>query len=63
MELSENNFNRLKKLKELNEASSYAEVMKEAIRLYEFMLLEELEGSNFYVKESNGELVRLRIFK
>lgn len=63
MELGEEDFRRLLALKEVNAAKNYSDVLKEALRLYDFILSEEFQGSKFYTKEKDGELVRIRIFK
>lgn len=55
MQLPEHSFERLKRLKELGGGASYSEIMKDAIKLYEKVLLEELKGSKFYMKEGEDE--------
>jgi hypothetical protein len=42
MALSSNSFDRLNRLKDMSEASTYTEVMKDALRLYEFFLEQDL---------------------
>lgn len=48
---------RLKHLREVTEASSYAEVVKNALRLYEIVIQETENGNSFAVidKEKNAK--------
>jgi hypothetical protein len=62
MELSQSSFDRLNRIKDLVEAPSYTEVMKDALRLYEFIVQKDCEGSNFFFKSENGELAQIKIF-
>jgi len=62
MELSEGSFNRLNRLKEMVEAPSYTEVMKDALRLYEYIVLQDNEGAQFQIKNKSGEIEKLKIF-
>jgi IS1 family transposase len=62
MELSATSFERLNRLKEMAEASSYTEVMKDALRLYEYFLQKDAEGAQFQVKSKNGEISEIKIF-
>jgi hypothetical protein len=62
MELSQNSFDRLNRLKEMAEASSYTEVMKDALRLYEYILQKDAEGAQFQVKSKNGVVSEIKIF-
>jgi hypothetical protein len=62
MELSQGSFDRLNNLKEMTEASSYTEVMKDTLRLYEYFVQKDGEGSNFLVKSKNGEISEIKIF-
>jgi hypothetical protein len=47
MELSPRSFERLDKLKDLVEASSYTEIVKDAFRLHEPFVEKDSEGSSF----------------
>jgi len=62
MDLSELSMNRLKDLKEKVEPSSYADVMKEALKVYEFMLNEENNGTEFFFKRNGGEITPIKLF-
>jgi hypothetical protein len=62
MELSSNSFERLKRLKELVDAPSYTEVMKDALRLYEYVTTADNEGAKFLVKDKDGHIAEIKIF-
>jgi hypothetical protein len=62
MELSKGSFERLKRLKQLVEAPSYTEVMKDALRLYEYFVLSDNEGAQFMVKDKDGNVSGIKIF-
>ncbi|MCU1386449.1 MAG: hypothetical protein JWL71_5146 [Acidobacteria bacterium] len=53
---------RLQKLKERTEAASYAEVIRNALRLFEALVEEHEKGSEFALRGPNGELVAYKIF-
>jgi len=53
---------RLNALKLKTEASSYAEVMKNALRLYEALIEETESGKQFLVRDENGVLSPYRMF-
>lgn len=53
---------RLAALKAKTEASSYAEVMKNALRLYEALIEEIEQGRSFYVKDEQGNVVPYKMF-
>lgn len=61
LELSERPFKRLTELKEKTEATSYAEVIKNALRLYEFFISTQENGKRILLQDSNGEAVVLEI--
>jgi metal-responsive CopG/Arc/MetJ family transcriptional regulator len=60
IELPEASFERLNRLKEKTEASSYAEVLKNALRLYEALVLEAEAGNEISIKEKSGVRVTYR---
>jgi len=62
MELSQNSFERLNRLKETVEATSYTEVMKDALRLYEYVIQKDNEGAQFQVKSKDGNISEIKIF-
>ena len=53
---------RLQRLKERTEAASYAEVIRNALRLFEALIDEHEKGAEFSLKRSNGESVAYKIF-
>lgn len=62
MDLPKKSKQRLDTLKDITEASSFAEVIREALKLYEFFVLEEEEGSAFYVKRKGETEKEIKIF-
>ena len=62
MELPQPSIERLKSLKAKTEAASYAEVTKNAYRLYDMLIEMQESGKSLMVKEANGELSELRVF-
>jgi Arc/MetJ-type ribon-helix-helix transcriptional regulator len=53
---------RLQKLKDSTEAASYAEVIRNALRLFEALAEEHAKGSEFSLKRADGEIVQYKIF-
>jgi hypothetical protein len=53
---------RLQRLKEKTEAASYAEVIRNALRVFEALVQEHEAGAEFSLKRSTGETVAYRIF-
>lgn len=53
---------RLNALKLKTEASSYAEVIKNALRLYAVLIEETEDGKTFYTKEKDGKYTPYRMF-
>jgi Arc/MetJ-type ribon-helix-helix transcriptional regulator len=53
---------RLQRLKERTEAASYAEVIRNALRLFEALIDEHEKGAEFSLKRANGEIVAYKIF-
>jgi hypothetical protein len=53
---------RLQKLKEKTEAASYAEVIRNALRLYEALIGEAERGAEFALKTPDGRTVPYKIF-
>lgn len=61
MDMPPRSVERLKRLQEVTEAASYAEVMKNALRLYE-ALIEEVEAGNEIMVKRGNDTVPLLIF-
>ena len=53
---------RLQKMKDHTEAASYAEVIRNALRVFEALVDEHEKGSDFFLKRTNGEIVNYKIF-
>ena len=53
---------RLQKLKDRIEAASYAEVIRNALRLFEALVDEHEKGAEFSLKRPDGEVVQYKIF-
>jgi hypothetical protein len=62
MELPLRSHERLLALKEKTEATTYAEVMKNALRLYEAVLQQHDAGRRMYMKGEDGALVEFVMF-
>ena len=62
MELSQNSFERLNRLKDMVEAASYTEVMKDALRLYEYFVQKDNEGAQVQVRSKDGNVSEIKIF-
>jgi Arc/MetJ-type ribon-helix-helix transcriptional regulator len=53
---------RLQRLKEHTEAASYAEVIRNALRVFEALMDEHEKGAEFMLKRADGEMVTYKIF-
>lgn len=53
---------RLRHLQNVTEASSYAEVVRNALRLYEALIDEAESGSEFLIQREDGVPVKFPIF-
>ncbi len=53
---------RLTRLKEKTEAASYAEVIRNALRVFEALMDEHEKGAEFSLKRADGETVAYKIF-
>lgn len=62
LELPDKSMERLSSLKNKTEATSYAEVIKNALRLYENMIYQHEEGKQFFLKEKNGTIIEYQLF-
>ena len=62
LELPPQAMDRLTRLKEKTEAASYAEVIRNALRLYEALVDEHEKGAEFSLKRVDGETVAYKIF-
>jgi Arc/MetJ-type ribon-helix-helix transcriptional regulator len=63
LELPDEAMERLKSMRELSEAASYAEVIRNALRLYETLVLEERSGSQLFLSVlKDGVETRAKVF-
>lgn len=62
IELAEKSYERLNILKEKTEAASYAEVMKNALRLYESIVAQYDAGKRLYVSDKEGKVTEYEVF-
>ena len=62
LELPPQAMDRLQRLKDRTEAASYAEVIRNALRLFEALVEEHAKGSEFSLKRADGEIVQYKIF-
>jgi len=53
---------RLNALKLKTEAASYAEVVKNALRLYEALIEETEQGKTFLIRDESGSIAPFRLF-
>lgn len=60
--LSDRSATRLETLKGLTEASSYTEVIRNAIRLYEAIIMEYEKGNKVQIIDKNGTPLGISIF-
>ncbi|HBK07347.1 MAG TPA: hypothetical protein DDZ81_16085 [Acetobacteraceae bacterium] len=61
-DLAPRSMDRLNVLKVKTEAASYAEVVKNALRLYEALIEETESGKQFFVQDQNGTISPYRLF-
>ena len=62
LEMPPQAMDRLQRLKDRTEAASYAEVIRNALRLFEALVDEHEKGAEFSLKKADGETVTYRIF-
>jgi hypothetical protein len=62
LELPPQAMERLQRLKEKTEAASYAEVIRNALRVFEALVEEHEKGAEFQLKKPTGEVTGYRIF-
>jgi len=62
VDLPPRSLERLSRLKEVTEAPSNAEVVRNSLRLYEAMVNEVQSGRQFMVKEPNGAILPFNVF-
>jgi len=59
LDLSTRDFDRLRRLEDLTGSDSKVEVLREALRLYEFLVKESLRGAKLKSEAPNGSITEL----
>jgi len=62
LEMPPQAMDRLQRLKDRTEAASYAEVIRNALRLFEALVEEHEKGAEFSLKRADGETIAYKIF-
>ena len=62
LELPSKSMQRLEKLKEKTEAASYAEVIKNAMMAYSWLIERHEEQEKILVKDSSGDIREIELF-
>lgn len=62
LELPPQAMERLQKLKDKTEAASYAEVIRNALRVFEALANEHDQGAEFMVKRKDGSVATYQVF-
>jgi hypothetical protein len=62
LEMPRQAMERLQRLKDRTEAASYAEVIRNALRVFEALVDEHEKGSEFLLKRAEGETIAYKIF-
>lgn len=62
LELPPQAMERLQRLKDKTEAASYAEVIRNALRVFEALATEHEQGAEFLVKRKDGSLATYQVF-
>jgi hypothetical protein len=62
MDLPPSSVQRLYRLKHITEASSFAEVIRNALRLYEALIEEVTKGKEILLRDKEGNTTVLRVF-
>ena len=61
-DVSPGSMNRLKDLKKKVEATSSAEVVKNALKIYEALIVETEKGSRFMIEDAEGKVGPIQMF-
>lgn len=62
LDLPPSSMARLRALRDKTEAASYAEVLKNALRLYEALVDEAEHGNDVIIRRKNGEPAEIKVF-
>jgi sulfur relay (sulfurtransferase) complex TusBCD TusD component (DsrE family) len=61
-DLAPRSYARLQALKAKTEAASYAEVVKNALQIYEALIEETESGKQFFMRDKDGVMAPFRLF-
>jgi hypothetical protein len=61
--LPDASWSRLERIKDYIEADTYTEVVKDAFRLFEYVIMLEKNNSKLMVKNAEGDVSTLELFK
>lgn len=62
IDLAPQSHDRLKRLKDVTEASSYTDVLKDALRIYEFLIEADERGERIILLDKNDNRTDVRLF-
>jgi hypothetical protein len=62
LDLALESHDRLNKLKDQIEATSYVEVFRNALKLYEYIIKCDQEGKSFYIGKEGEQPIQCKIF-
>jgi hypothetical protein len=62
LDLPPRSMDRLNALKRKTEAASYAEVVKNALQIYEALIAETEDGKQFLTRDKDGVMTPIRLF-
>lgn len=54
---------RLDRLLDMVDASNKAELIRQALRVYEYIVKQTLDGNTFKIERKNGEIERMTFFE
>jgi hypothetical protein len=58
----EQSIERLEKIKSQTELTSYTDIVRQSLRLYEWMLNQTAAGNDFIIKDGDGNETKVDIF-
>jgi hypothetical protein len=62
LDMPDASFQRLRRIKEVAEAASYAEVIRDALRVFEYLLEQDVAGSRFFLEDKSGQKSEIKLF-
>lgn len=61
-EFKQRSYDRLTKLKSTTESSTYSDVVKQSLKLYEWVIEQAEQGNDLYMKGSDGQSTIIPLF-